>query len=170
MESFPEKILVAIYVTALAPNTRSPPASLLQEFFNRTSTESLMDFQVSVNNGPEKPKTVVSVGPKYLANNAYQCCQPEDLELAKMMVRPSGMFSEDLAKESLLTEEKFGSVQRAFVVCEKDGSMDEDFQRWLIENSQTKEVEVILGADHMVMLSNPHELRLRLQKIVEKHC
>ncbi|PON54016.1 Alpha/Beta hydrolase fold containing protein [Parasponia andersonii] len=100
MESFPEKILVAIYVTALAPNTQSPPASLLQEFLNRTSTESLVDFQLSGNNGPEKPQTVVIVGPKYLANNAYQCCQPENRELAKMMVRPSGKSQKKILGQS----------------------------------------------------------------------
>ena len=86
-----------------------------------------------------------------------------------MVVRPSVLFLEDLAKESLLTEEKFGSVKRAFIICEKDRGLEEDFQRWLIENSQTKEVELILGADHMVMLSKPHGLSLCLQRIAEKY-
>lgn len=87
-----------------------------------------------------------------------------------MLVRPGGLFLGDLAKESLLTEEKFWSVKRAYVVCEKDAAVEEDFQRWLIEKSQTKEVEVVLGADHMVMLSKPHQLSLCLVKIVDKHC
>ena len=86
-----------------------------------------------------------------------------------MMVRPSGLFLEDLGKDSLLTEGKFGSVQRGFIVCEKDGVLEIDFQSWLIENSKTKEVELILGADHMVMLSKPHELCNCLLKMVEKH-
>ena len=34
MECFPEKILLAIYVTAFVPNTESPPATLVQEVLN----------------------------------------------------------------------------------------------------------------------------------------
>ncbi|POO02718.1 Methyl esterase [Trema orientale] len=132
--------------------------------------ESLMDCKFTFDYGPENPPTSAIFGPNYMAAKMYQCCQTEDLELGKMMLRPSGLFLEDLAKESLLTEEKFGTVKRVFVVCEKDGLFDEDFQRWLIENSQTKEVELILGADHMVMLSKPQEFFLSLQKIVQKHC
>ncbi|EXB37216.1 hypothetical protein L484_020272 [Morus notabilis] len=90
--------------------------------------------------------------PKYMAANLYQHCQTVDLILAKMLVRPSRLFLEDLAKESMVTDERFGSVRLVFVVCDEDGLLQEDFQRWLTENSKTKEVKLILGADHMVML------------------
>ncbi|CAN6563047.1 unnamed protein product [Malus baccata var. baccata] len=81
-----------------------------------------------------------------------------DLELAKMLIRPSGMFLEDMNKEGLLTEAKFGSVTRIFVVCEEDEVMKEEFQRWMIENGPNAEVRLIREAGHMVMLTKPIEL------------
>ncbi|XP_062156305.1 methyl jasmonate esterase 1-like isoform X2 [Alnus glutinosa] len=123
MESFPDKILVAVFVTAFMPNIIFPPATLVQE----------------------------------------------DLELAKMLVKPSKLFLQDLAMESLLTEEKFGSVSRVYIVCDKDELLKEDFQRWMIEKSPPKEVKSIAGADHMIMLSKPNELCLSLQQIAEKY-
>ncbi|EXB37215.1 hypothetical protein L484_020271 [Morus notabilis] len=44
----------------------------------------------------------------------------EDLELAKMLMRPTRMYMDDFSKEGLLTKSKFGSVSRVFVVCEDD--------------------------------------------------
>lgn len=82
----------------------------------------------------------------------------QDLELAKMLTRPSGMFLEDMNKEGLLTEAKFGSVTRVFVLCEEDEVMKEEFQRWMIENGPNAEVRLIREAGHMVMLTKPIEL------------
>lgn len=96
----------------------------------------------------------------------------QDLELAKMLIRPSRLFMEDFAKDSLLTEGKFGSVNRVFIICEEDQVMKEEFQRWMIEyNNPTlteDEVMVIRGADHMMMLSKPEELCQCLTTVAEK--
>ncbi|KAF2295148.1 hypothetical protein GH714_031702 [Hevea brasiliensis] len=43
-----------------------------------------------------------------------------DLKLGKLLVRPTGVFVDELGKDSLLTEAKFGSVSRFFVLCEGD--------------------------------------------------
>jgi hypothetical protein len=77
----------------------------------------------------------------------------KDLKLAKMLVKPSKLFMQDLAMESLLTEEKFGLISRVYIVCEEDELVKQDFQRWIIEKSPPKEVKSIKGADHLVMLS-----------------
>ncbi|GMN29908.1 hypothetical protein TIFTF001_002610 [Ficus carica] len=123
MESFPQKISVAVFLTAYMPHHKSPPITLMQE----------------------------------------------DLELAKMLIRPSRMYMEDFSKEGMLTEAKFGSVSRVFVVCEDDEVMKEGFQLWMIENNPTdQEVMVIEGADHMVMLSNPKQLCQCLLKVGQK--
>ena len=87
-----------------------------------------------------------------------------------MLVRPSGLFLEDLATGDLLTEENFGSVDRVFIELEDDEVMVEEFQRLMVENSPPKEVKVINGAGHMVMLSKPKELCQVLQDIAEKFC
>lgn len=83
----------------------------------------------------------------------------QDMELAKILVRPSSLFLKDLKKECLLTERKFGSVKRVFVMCEEDKVMNEEFQRWMIENNPSVvDVISIKDAGHMVMLSKPKEL------------
>jgi hypothetical protein len=94
----------------------------------------------------------------------------KDLELAKMLVKPSKLFLQDLAIESLLTEEKFGSVSRVYIVCEKDEVLKQDFQWWMIEKNPSKEVKSIAGADHMGMLSKANELCLCLQQLAKKYC
>ncbi|KAF8404278.1 hypothetical protein HHK36_009160 [Tetracentron sinense] len=94
----------------------------------------------------------------------------EDLTLATMLVRPTGLFIEELSKESLLSEEKFGSVSRVYVVCDKDEVIKEDYQRWMIDNSPVKEVKLITGADHMPMFSKPQELFLCFIEIAERYA
>ncbi|XP_059623860.1 methylesterase 10-like isoform X1 [Cornus florida] len=169
MESFPEKISVAIFIAAFMPNHRDPPATCLQEFFRLISSGSPMDCQITFDKGPEKPPTSILFGPEFMATKFYINCQPEDIELAKMLVRPSGprgFFFGDLTRESLLTEEKFGSVSRAYVVCKSD---HEELQKWMIEHSPTEEVKYIAEADHMAMLSKPKELSLCLLEIAQKY-
>ena len=92
----------------------------------------------------------------------------QDLELANMLIRPSGLYMEDFSKEKMLSEAKFGSVRRVFIVCEDDQVMKQEFQRWMIENNQPEEVILIREADHMVMISNPNKLCQCLLKVAEK--
>ncbi|XP_059642902.1 methylesterase 10-like [Cornus florida] len=169
MESFPEKISLAVFITAYMPNLDGPPSSIMQEFFRRTSPESLMDSRLTFDQGPEGPPTSVIFGPDYMATKAYKHCQLEDLELAKMLVRPGGLFMGDMAKESLLTKEKYGSIARVYIVCEEDEVMVKEYQLWLIQNYKPKEVKSIAGADHMVMLSKPTQLCNCLQDISERY-
>ncbi|XWS45327.1 hypothetical protein CRYUN_Cryun15aG0126900 [Craigia yunnanensis] len=170
MERFPKKISVAVFVAAYMPHHSSPPGTLIQEYFTRTPVESLMDCQFTFDKGLEKPPTSALFGPKFMKAKAYRNCQLEDLELGKMLVRPSGLFMEDLATGDLLTEENFGSVDRVFIGLEDDEVMVEEFQRLMSENSPAKEVKVISRAGHMVMLSKPKELCQLLQDIAEKFC
>lgn len=93
----------------------------------------------------------------------------QDLELGKLLVRPTGVFMDDLGKDSLLTEAKFGYVRRVYVECEGDVVMKEGFQKWLIANSPPEEVKVISEAAHMVMFSKPEEFSQILQDIAEKY-
>ncbi|KAI8023069.1 hypothetical protein LOK49_LG03G01198 [Camellia lanceoleosa] len=92
-----------------------------------------------------------------------------DLELAKTLVRPNGMFFTDVAKESLLTDARYESVSRVCIVCEEDQLMKPEFQRWIIQNSPPDEVKSIANADHMIILSKPKELCLCLQEISQKY-
>ena len=77
------------------------------------------------------------------------------------------MFFEDLKRESILTEAKFGSVDRVFVVCEGDEVMNSEFQRLMIQEFPPKAVKCINGGGHMVMLSKPTQLFQHLIQIGE---
>ncbi|CAK7339425.1 unnamed protein product [Dovyalis caffra] len=190
MENFPEKIWVAVFVSSFMPNYTDPPATQVQEYLKRLSEESVLDSQFKFDRGQENPPTSVSLGPKYLETIMYKNCLPEastqstgkvksshgcsimafdDIELARVLIRPHKFFLEDLAKESLLSKAKFGSVERVFVVCKEDGVFGEEIQQWIIENSPTKEVKFIEGAAHMVMLSKPKDICLCLEEIAEKY-
>ncbi|KAJ0039484.1 hypothetical protein Pint_28132 [Pistacia integerrima] len=127
-------------------------------------------ISLAMENFPEKVLAAVFVA-AYMPNCSVPLItlQQEEIELAKMLVRPCGTFFIDLAKECPITEAKYGSINRIFVVCHDDGVMKEGFQRWVIENSPPKEVIVINKADDMVMLSKPQELCQCLHEIVQKY-
>lgn len=169
MEKYPDKILAGVYITAFMPNHDSPPATRVQEFFNSVMEEPLMDFQLSFDDGPEHPPTGAFFGPNHMAAKVYQLSPQEDIELAKTVVRPGKWFMKDLSKESLLTKEKFGSVNRVYIVCKEDMLIKESLQQWYIEHNPTGDVKFIAGADHMPMFSKPRELCKCLQEIAEKY-
>lgn len=75
---------------------------------------------------------------------------------------------EDFTNKVHLTKDKFESVRRAFVVCEDDEVVKEDFQQLMV-NAPPNEVKVIKEAGHMVMLSKPEELRYCIEEIADKY-
>lgn len=98
-------------------------------------------------------------------------CSGQDLELAKLLLRPGSQFMEDpmMKDETLLTGSNYGSVKRVFVIAEADSSSTEEMQRRMADLSPGAEVEEIAGADHMAMLSKPTELCEVLVKIANKY-
>ncbi|KAG6604200.1 Methylesterase 10, partial [Cucurbita argyrosperma subsp. sororia] len=166
MEAFPHRILVAVFVTAYMPHFLSPPATLVQRFFNTLSPQNLLDCQFLFGDDPEMPNSVV-FGHNFTTQKLYDHCSNEDLELGKLLMRPFKMFFEDLKNESILTEAKFGSVDRVFVVCEGDEVMKSEFQRLMIQEFPPKAVKCINGGGHMVMLSRPTQLFQHLIEIGE---
>ncbi|MBA0559655.1 hypothetical protein Golob_016608 [Gossypium lobatum] len=169
MESFPMKVLAAVYLTAFMPNHDSPIATGVAEYFRRVMAEPLMDFQLLFEDGSENPPTHALFGPKYMEAMVYQLSPKEDIELANTLLRQGKWFMKDLSKESLLSKEKFGSVDRVYIVCKDDLLIKESLQKWYIENSPTDDVKVIAGADHMPMFSKPQEVCKCLQEVAEKY-
>ncbi|MBA0617013.1 hypothetical protein Godav_026492 [Gossypium davidsonii] len=169
MESFPMKVLAAVYLTAFMPNHDSPIATAVAECFRRVMAEPLMDFQLLFEDGSENPPTHALFGPKYMEAMIYQLSRKEDIELANTLLRQGKWFMKDLSKESLLSKEKFGSVDRVYIVCKDDLLIKESLQKWYIENSPTDDVKVIAGADHMAMFSKPQEVCKCLQEVAEKY-
>lgn len=82
-----------------------------------------------------------------------------------MLIRPSSLFLEDLSKAKKFTDEGYGSVKRAYIICSEDLAIPLDIQRWLIENNRVTEEKEIKDADHMAMLSKPQQLCQSLLEI-----
>ncbi|KAK6116195.1 hypothetical protein DH2020_050061 [Rehmannia glutinosa] len=80
------------------------------------------------------------------------------MNLGLAMDMPSSLFLEDLSKKSAFSKEGFGSVKRVYIVCTQDKAILVNFQRWQIETIGVNQVMEIETADHMPMLSQPHEL------------
>lgn len=86
-------------------------------------------------------------------------------------MRPVPLFDESiLLANTTLSKEKYGSVHRVYVVCDKDNVLKEQqFQKWLINNNPPDEVQIIHNADHMVMFSKPRDLSSCLVMISQKY-
>ncbi|KAL3529869.1 hypothetical protein ACH5RR_009191 [Cinchona calisaya] len=168
MENYPEKISVAVFLAALMPDIEHPPYYVREQYLERFPRPDL-DRKFSLYGSPEEPRTMMSHGPKSLSTFLYQLCSTEDLELAKLLIRPSPLLKEDLSKAKKFSAERYGSVTRAYIVCGQDKAVEADFQLWLVENIGVAEVRAIKDADHMAMLSKPKELCQCLLEIADKY-
>ncbi|GJU91389.1 salicylic acid-binding protein 2-like protein [Tanacetum coccineum] len=92
MEKFPEKISLAVFLSAYMPDYVHEPSFVLNKF--------------SPYGSENESETSILFGPKFLASNLYQLCSKEDLELAKILVRPSSLFLNDLDKEQPFSEKR----------------------------------------------------------------
>ncbi|CAI0409235.1 unnamed protein product [Linum tenue] len=149
MERFPEKISVAAFLAAgmLGPDLTSQMVDEKVKFstlYSRNLTESI---------------SMLTCASIYYT---------QDLELGITLVRPCPIWdAEEAARDTVLTNDRYGTVARAYVVCdeEKDGA----FQWWLIENNPPDEHVVIPGSDHMVMFSQPSLLSEYLLQLAAKY-
>ncbi|KAI3747926.1 hypothetical protein L6452_10668 [Arctium lappa] len=165
MEKLSHMVSLAVFITAYMPNCRDPPALQMKEYFKNLTPETYLDCRFTFNNGSP---ISAELGDRYMAI-MYRRCQPEDLALATMLVRAGGFFLEDMNKESLLSQNKYGSIRRVYVVCEGDEVMNEEFQRFIVNDSPPDEVKSVPGAGHMIMLSKSKDLSLYLQEIMDRY-
>ncbi|KAG8384454.1 hypothetical protein BUALT_Bualt04G0119500 [Buddleja alternifolia] len=93
----------------------------------------------------------------------------QDVALAKMLLRPTSLFREDLSKKSAFSKQGFGSVKRVYVVCPEDRATPVNFQRWQIETIRVAEVKEIENVDHMPMLSKPQQVCQCLLEIANNY-
>ncbi|XP_054809768.1 salicylic acid-binding protein 2-like [Prosopis cineraria] len=170
MDKFPYKIGLAVFLTALVPDTQHPPSYVLDEHVERSrtnGTDGWLDTKSS-------PSGSITFRPNFLYENLYQLCSSEvfymqDIELAKTLVRLGTLFLEELRKAKSFSKEGYGLVSSAYIVCEEDLAIPKEFQKWMIQNACVHEVVEIMDADHMPMLSNPHQLCLDLLHIANKY-
>ncbi|KAF5183910.1 Salicylic acid-binding protein [Thalictrum thalictroides] len=169
MEKFAEKVSVAIFLTAFMPDTAHPPSYVLDKYSELNSKEKFLDTKFSIQECAGKIRTTMHFGPEFTASKIYQLSPPEDISLARTLIRVGSMFLEDLSTAAKFSEEGYGSVSRAYIVCQDDKTITEDFQRRMIENNPVKEVKEILGADHAAMMSKPQEVCNLLIDIANKY-
>ncbi|TVU34673.1 hypothetical protein EJB05_16517, partial [Eragrostis curvula] len=171
MERFPRKVAIAVFVAASMPCVGKHMGVTVEEFMRRITPDFFMDSTTMVLNTGQGPRNAVTLGPNMLAAKVYEQSPAEDLELAKLLVRPGSQFMEDpiMKDKSLLTDANYGSVKRVFVIAMADTSTTKEMQRQMVDLSPGVEVEEIVGADHMAMLSKPRELCDVLIKIANEH-
>ncbi|KAL5705051.1 hypothetical protein ACHQM5_023399 [Ranunculus cassubicifolius] len=163
MESFPEKISVAVFITAAMPGPTLSLADIGKEVA-KEERRSEMDNQYGYDDGVDKPATSLSYGPKFLSTYMYQLCAPEDLTLATKLLRTVHLYQ---TGELALSKEKYGWVKRDYVVTDQDKVWAKNIQHYMVRHNLPELVKEIKGSDHMVMLSKPHELSIALQAIAE---
>ncbi|CAI9766836.1 unnamed protein product [Fraxinus pennsylvanica] len=117
-----------------------------------------MDNQFIPYGRPEDHLVSMLFGPQFISSKLYQLCPPEDVVLAKGLMRPISNFWDDLSKKSAFSNEMYGSVKRAYIMPDEDKTLKLDFQRWQIKISGATIVKEIKDVDHMAMISKPHEL------------
>ncbi|KAK9129637.1 hypothetical protein Sjap_010124 [Stephania japonica] len=157
-EKFPEKISAAVFVAALMPDTSHRPSYVLEKFFE-TSKEEFEDAEFAFDEEGGNKVSSILFGPKGLSSKLYHLSPIEDLTLAMTLTRMAPVLfkdSSDIANR--YSEQRYGSVGRVYVVSKQDKLFLESFQRWMIQNYPVRQVVEINGADHMVMVSAPHQL------------
>ncbi|CAK7324793.1 unnamed protein product [Dovyalis caffra] len=168
MERFPEKISSAVFAAAIMPGPDFSFTSASEEYARRVG--SFMDSQYVFDNGPNNPPTSLLFGPDCMATQLYHLSPTEDLTLAMLLLRPHPLFSDEATQKKVgVTKEKYGSIPRAYIVCDEDVIIKEALQRWMIENNPPDEVMVVPGSDHMLMFSRPQETCSCLLEIAKKY-
>ncbi|OMP01571.1 Isopenicillin N synthase [Corchorus olitorius] len=154
MERFPHKISVAVFVTALMPGPTLNISTLTERALKQQN--SPMDNRYTYDDGPNKPPTTFVFGPIFLSSQVYQLSPPQDWTLASMLMRPIRLYSvEDMSRELVLSEKKYGSVNRVFIISDNDMVSTNDLVWWMIHKNPPQQVEEVKGSDHMVMMSQP---------------
>ncbi|KAF3630207.1 methyl jasmonate esterase 1-like [Capsicum chacoense] len=168
METFPEKISVAVFLSALMPG----PSINVTTVYTMASSAVITQFdnRVTYDNGPENPPTTLILGPKFLATNFYQMSPIQDLALAATLVRPVYLYSVgEVTKEIVLSSKRYGSVKRVFIVATENNALKKEFLNLMIEKNPPDEMEEIPDSDHMTMMSKPLHLFITLLSIANKY-
>ncbi|GAV89049.1 Abhydrolase_6 domain-containing protein [Cephalotus follicularis] len=169
MDKYPEKISLAVFLSALMPDTTHQPSYVLDQYFERSPPDWYLDSQFAPYSSTQKHLETFSIGPKYVASRLYQLSPIEDLELSKTLTRPGSIFLHDLSTTKSFSNAGYGSIARVFIVCNEDLGIPKEFQHWMIKNYLVKDVFEI-EADHMAMFSKPQELCDRLSEIAHKYA
>ncbi|KAF0926165.1 hypothetical protein E2562_022003 [Oryza meyeriana var. granulata] len=169
-ERFPERLAAVVFLTASMPPVGRPMAATTEEYLSFVGAEFFLDSRELEQTNPDIPGNPVIFGPNFMAQKLYQLSPPEDLTLALSLIRPANRFTGDaLVRDAgLLTEKKYGSTRRVFVLVEDDRGIPAEFQRRMVAHSPGVQTVDLAGADHMAMISSPAKLTNLLVRIADK--
>uniref|UniRef100_A0A0E0MFL1 AB hydrolase-1 domain-containing protein n=1 Tax=Oryza punctata TaxID=4537 RepID=A0A0E0MFL1_ORYPU len=166
MERYPEKIAVAVFVTATMPAAGKPMSFAFKQLSQGKEADFFMDCTIRTIGDPLNPDKTFLFGPEYLARRVYQLSPPEDLALAMSMVRPSRRFLNDATMNGdVLTTGRYGTVRSVYIVAEDDEWKPAEIQRLMVSWNPGTDVRALQGADHMPMFSKARELSELLMEI-----
>ncbi|CAA7033194.1 unnamed protein product [Microthlaspi erraticum] len=165
MDTFPQKISVAVFATSFLPDTTNSPAYVVDKFFQSAPPEAWLGTEF-VPYG--KDGVSMSFSPEFVKQALYTSSTKEDAELTLLVKRPGSLFINELKRREKFSEERYGSVPRAYIVCKDDKALTEEYQRWMIGNYSVDFVSDIEGADHIPMISQPELLSERILEIGQK--
>lgn len=171
MERYPEKVSVAVFVTATMPAAGKPMTYAFKQLSQGKGPDFFMDCTLGSTGDHRNPDKTFLFGPKYMARRVYQLSPPEDLTLGIAMVRPSRRFlNDDTMNGDVLTSARYGAVRRVYVVAEDDEWKPAEMQRLMASWNPGTEVMGLQGADHMPMFSKSTELSELLMVIANKYA
>ncbi|KAB5556929.1 hypothetical protein DKX38_007838 [Salix brachista] len=104
-----------------------------------------------------------------VSSTPFQLTPIEDLTLLALLNRPGSMFVESLSEANKVTDDRYGSVPRVYIVCTEDILLSPSLQRFMIEQNEVKEVMEI-PADHMAVFSKPKELGQCILELSQQHA
>ncbi|EOA28860.1 hypothetical protein CARUB_v10025104mg [Capsella rubella] len=168
MEMFPNKISVAVFLTAFMPDTKHSPSFVLEKYgSNLPGPEAWMGTEFEPY-GSDNSGLSMFFSPEFMKLGLYQLSPTEDLELGLLLKRPGSLFINNLSKMKNFSDEGYGSVPRAFIVCKEDKAIPEQHQKWMIDNFPVNLVVEIEKTDHMPMFCKPQQLCDHFMEIAYK--
>ncbi|KAM7470700.1 hypothetical protein LguiA_008883 [Lonicera macranthoides] len=166
MELFPEKISVAVFVTASMPGPNYNISALNQDQAETSTNINQPDNRNLNINGT----AAFIFGPQFLKSKLFQNSPVEDWVLANLLGRLLRVYSEqDKSNVLTLSTSKYGSVNRVFIVSGQDKVVLPSFQRLMTTRNPPTEIQEIATSDHMVMMSTVDELFIRLNNISQNY-
>ncbi|KAK3412210.1 hypothetical protein EUGRSUZ_I00997 [Eucalyptus grandis] len=101
-----------------------------------------------------------------MAEKLHQNCLPEETRKHRRRI----LKISEVVHGGLSDEERYGSVDRVLVLCGEDKTMQVEFRRRMIDQNPPQAVKLIGEADHMAMLSRPHERCQCFEDIAKNYC
>lgn len=90
--------------------------------------------------------------------------------LTKLLNKGVQVFQDKMSMIKLLvSNERYGSISRAYFIALENKIVFVELQHWMIENNPPNEVQEIMGTDHMLIFSKPLELCSNLLKVAMKY-